>query len=665
MNLRNQIIRYLRKIKLKIDNEYKEVFPYQFYGEEYKKNDQFNEIDSHKNKVLNTRENLISELNTYTDNILFLRDNLSTHYCLNEYNKFFDEIAIQRFFFEASLIEINNNDLNHFNKLTHSIYFRRINSIDEFFPGLLFILLRQEILNADNKTDNNEKKSLIKKISSQDLISNNFYLESVIISFTLNNKDLRKNLFSKIHCSESENNLKINSNFIYNKLHNKDDIFFRKFITLIEEIEKEKGYEYFVDLINETISNKFLFKICFIFLEYLYFYAPSIFIKVINKIDCNFLVDNLIKLEFFHLFKQIIRLSNKNLDLDSRNFISNNNSYYQYNSKEVGNDMNYLSSLQINERLKGINKKILVEKDSRHKASLYIFGQVRSNKTLNYLINSFMQFNNISDVNLISWSKVNPRSPNNFAEINSCHSDLSAKEFELLLQSHNLNMNSKTCFEKNIIPKFLKLDSDLNLDNKNVKISLEREENIFLNNPELNNIGCPNHIKNQLKFIYLFKKCLDDISLNDKKAEVYFFTRPDFYPKYGFQKFFDNMLNQLILDNQTIVCDSEQNCLTVKLGGIGDRFFGIHSSRISLIKEKIEEYLKELLDIFFKKENNFDKNLMKLNYDIFGAHHFIEYILFSVGLKEKHYFDIPFKLKRKIYTQTELEEIMQLSSKIN
>ena len=99
MNLRNQIIRYLRRIKLKIDNEYKEVFPYQFYGEEYKKNDQFNEIDSHKNKVLNTRENLISELNTYTDNILFLRDNLSTHYCLNEYNKFFDEIAIQRFFF--------------------------------------------------------------------------------------------------------------------------------------------------------------------------------------------------------------------------------------------------------------------------------------------------------------------------------------------------------------------------------------------------------------------------------------------------------------------------------------------------------------------------------------------------------------------------------------
>lgn len=664
MNFKYQIINFFKKAKIKIKNEYKEIFPYQNHAEGIETENSLNEIDLGKNKVLNTREEIISNINIYIDNLLFLRDNLSSKYCLNEYNKYINEIAIQRFFFEASLIELNDQDQLQYNQISYSIYFKRINLIKDFFPGLLFILLRQSFLIDEKNLNKLETKVLIKKLSSRDLINSNFYLDSILISFLVVDKNLRNSLINKIHCAENENNFIITPNDLYDKFKNKDDKFHLKIINVIKDNEKSIEFEFFIDTIQEFIDKRNFTKIAFIFIEYLYFYTPTIFIKLISKLNLGLLIENLFELKFYHLLKQVLRFNISKSTINYHKFINNNDHYYKFYSKHQSEDINLLASMQINERLKFINNRVLMKKNYNHKANIYIFGQVRSNEVLNYLVNSLSKIKNIEGISLISWSKVKPRYPNNFSEIRACHSELSASDFDFLMQKYNLNYESKTCFDKNIIPNFLKIDSNINLENKKINLRFEKEEGIYINNLELNEIGCPNHIKNQLKFIYLFKKCLDDIYSNNVKSEVYFFTRPDLYPKSDFPILFENMYESILEDNDLIACDSEENCLRVKLGGMGDRFFGIHSSKINEVKNKTEECLSNLLDILFKKETEFNKDLIKMNYDIFGAHHFIEYILFSIGTREKHFFKAPFELRRKIYNIGELEEIMKISSKI-
>lgn len=663
MVLKFHVNNYIRKIKSKFNAQYKEIFPYKNYYDNESKNELMDDIDKGKNIVLNSREQLIGQLDTYISNVIFLRDKSLIEYSLDEFHKLLNEMSVQKLFFEASLIELNLNQENKFNHITHSIYINQLDKINNVFTGLIFVLLRQNILSKPNNINKSENTNLIKKLSSKDIINENFFLDCILIAFSIKDHQKRNNFLSKIHCSKKENNLEINNNYLVNKFINIDKNFSSKILNIFRKNYNQSN-TYFIDYLNEYLNKKTYSEITLIFLEFLYFNEPLIFIEIINRIDSNLLIENLFELKFHNLLKQVLRLTLKNHNVEFQKYITNQIDYYSFYSRNTSDDISFLSNLQINERLLSSYIQETEQKTYNKKSKIYIFGQVRSNNTLNKLVNVLSQIEIIEDVTLLSWPKVNPRYPNNFQEIKKIHSELSEERFNSLMNEYKLTLDSSSCFEKNVIPDFLLLDSDLKLDNKNIEIILENEDDLFINNLQLNEMGCPQHIKNQLRFLFLFHKCLEDISKNKRNTEIYFFTRPDFSPGPNFNNIFDKMFNDIINDSDLLVCDSELNCLKVKLGGIGDRFFGIHASKINQIKEKLDKYLSELFQILFNKETCINKEYIKLNYDIFGAHHFIQYIFFSIGLKEKHFFDLPFKLSRRIYSESEIREIMEISSNL-
>ena len=334
MVLKFHVNNYIRKIKSKFNAQYKEIFPYKNYYDNESKNELMDDIDKGKNIVLNSREQLIGQLDTYISNVIFLRDKSLIEYSLDEFHKLLNEMSVQKLFFEASLIELNLNQENKFNHITHSIYINQLDKINNVFTGLIFVLLRQNILSKPNNINKSENTNLIKKLSSKDIINENFFFDCILIAFSIKDHQKRNNFLSKIHCSKKENNLEINNNYLVNKFINIDKNFSSKILNIFRKNYNQSN-TYFIDYLNEYLNKKTYSEITLIFLEFLYFNEPLIFIEIINRIDSNLLIENLFELKFYNLLKQVLRLTLKNHNVEFQKYITNQIDYYSFYSRNT------------------------------------------------------------------------------------------------------------------------------------------------------------------------------------------------------------------------------------------------------------------------------------------------------------------------------------------